>query len=77
MCAYVKNCEYNFADEKISVSGMLLYAKTDEFIEQNHVYQMHGSKISINLLDLNLPFEQIAIQMDEIVKTHFPGVKKH
>ena len=77
MFAYVKNCEYHFADEKISVSGMLLYAKTDEFIEQNHVYQMHGNKISINSLDLSLPFEQIAIQMDEIVKTHFPGVKKH
>ena len=56
---------------------MLLYAKTDEFIEQNHVYQMHGNKISINSLDLNLPFEQLAMQMDEIVKTHFPGVEKH
>ena len=77
MFAYVKNCEYNFADEKNSVSGMLLYAKTDEFIEQNHVYQMHGNKISINSLDLSLPFEQLAIQMDEIVKTHFPGVEKH
>jgi len=77
MFAYVKNCEYHFADEKISVSGMLLYAKTDEFIEQNHVYQMHGNKISINSLDLSLPFEQLAIQMDEIVKTHFPGVEKH
>lgn len=77
MFAYVKNCEYHFADEKNSVSGMLLYAKTDEFIEQNHVYQMHGNKISINSLDLSLPFEQIAMQMDEIVKTHFPGVEKH
>ena len=77
MFAYVKNCEYNFSDEKISVSGMLLYAKTDEFIEQNHVYQMHGNKISINSLDLSLPFEQIAMQMDEIIKTHFPGVEKH
>jgi len=77
MFAYVKNCEYHFADEKNSVSGMLLYAKTDEFIEQNHVYQMHGNKISINSLDLSLPFEQIAMQMDEIIKTHFPGVEKH
>jgi hypothetical protein len=77
MFAYVKNCEYHFADEKNSVSGMLLYAKTDGFIEQNHVYQMHGNKISINSLDLSLPFEQIAMQMDEIIKTHFPGVEKH
>ena len=77
MFAYVKNCEYNFADEKISVSGMLLYAKTDEFTEDDHEYKMHGSKISIKTLDLNLPFTQIAMQMDEIVKTHFPGVEKH
>ena len=76
MFAYVKNCEYHLIDEKNSVSGMLLYAKTDEFMQQDYVYHMHGNKISVKMLDLNLPFSQIALQMDEIVKSHFIGVKK-
>lgn len=68
---YVKNCHYDFGDNPHTVSGMLLYAKTDEEIQPDNVYQMHGSKVSVKTLDLNLPFKEIAEQLDAIVMTHF------
>lgn len=74
--AYVKNQEYQFGAKKNSVSGMLLYAKTDEVIQPNQVYNIHGNQISAKTLDLTLPFTQVAKQLDEIVESHFPGVVK-
>ena len=68
---YVKNKDYEFEHEVHTVSGMLLYAKTDEEIYPDNVYQMHGNKIAVRTLDLNLPFTSIAKQLDEIVETHF------
>lgn len=68
---YVKNCHYGFCDEPHTVSGMLLYAKTDEEIQPDTVYQMHGSQISVKTLDLNLPFSEIAAQLNKIVGEHF------
>lgn len=53
-----------------------LYAKTEEEIQPDNVYQMHGSQISVKTLDLNLPFVEIAAQMDRIVESHFTGVIK-
>ena len=73
---YVKNREYQFNDINNTVSGMLLYAKTDELIQLDNVYKMHGNQISVKTLDLNLPFEQIADQMDKIVEAHFDGLIK-
>ena len=73
---YVKNRSYQFGEEENSVSGMLLYAKTEEEIQPDNVYQMHGSQISVKTLDLNLPFAEIASQMDRIVETHFSGLTK-
>ena len=55
---------------------MLLYAKTEEEIQPDNVYQMHGSRISVKMLDLNLPFAEIVSQMDRIVETHFSGLTK-
>lgn len=55
---------------------MLLYARTDSTIQPNNVYQMHGNQISIRTLDLGLPFEDIAGQLDRIVETHFMGIVK-
>ena len=40
---YVKNRSYQFGEEAHTVSGMLLYAKTEEEIQPDNVYQMHGS----------------------------------
>ena len=70
---YVKNRSYQFGEKENTVSGMLLYAKTEEEIQPDNVYQMHGSQISVKTLDLNLPFAEIASQMDRIVETHFHG----
>lgn len=53
------------------VSGMLLYAKTEEEIQPNNVYQMHGNQISVRTLNLNLPFTEIAGQLNSIVELHF------
>ena len=75
--AYVKNREYQFGAKKNSVSGMLLYAKTDEAIQPNYVYNIHGNQISAKTLDLTLPFTQVARQLDEIVESHFPDVIKY
>lgn len=73
---YVKNRSYQFGEEDHTVSGMLLYAKTEEEIQPDNVYQIHGSQISVKTLNLNLPFVEIAAQMDGIVESHFTGVIK-
>ena len=64
---YVKNK----ASKGGEVSGMLLYAKTDEEIYPNNEYQMSGNKITVRTLDLNCDFESIAVQLDNIVQQHF------
>lgn len=69
--AYVKNKEYSFSNEDHQVAGMLLYAKTDEAIQPDQTYQMHGNVISVKTLDLNLPFEEIAKQLDQIARGYF------
>ena len=68
---YVKNKDAEFGDEPHTVSGMLLYAQTDETVQPNHVYHMSGNKISVRTLNLNCPFKGIAAQLDGIVTEHF------
>lgn len=68
---YVKNKEYELRDKEHTVAGMILYAKTDEEIYPNNIYQMSGNQITVKTLDLNLPFADIAEQLDTIVKTYF------
>ena len=68
---YVKNRDYEFGETEHKVSGMLLYAKTEEEIQPDNVYQMHGNQITVKTLDLNLPFTEIAKQLDEIAEAHF------
>ena len=53
---YVKNKDMVFGDEPHTVSGMLLYAATDEAIQPNNSYHMSGNKISVRTLDLNKEF---------------------
>lgn len=48
------------------VSGMLLYAATDEVIQPNHTYMMSGNRISVRTLDLNRDFSEIAKQLNSI-----------
>ena len=68
---YVKNCDYVFGEEDHKVSGMLLYAKTEEEIQPDNIYQMHGNQITVKTLDLNQKFDIIAKQLNDIVKNHF------
>ncbi|MCD7839023.1 MAG: 5-methylcytosine-specific restriction endonuclease system specificity protein McrC [Erysipelotrichaceae bacterium] len=64
---YVKNKEAELSHVPHVVSGMLLYAKTDEIIYPNNTYLMSGNKISVQTLDLNLPFKKITQQLNTIV----------
>lgn len=62
--AYVKNLDKNNTG---NVAGMLLYAKTQEQITPNNNYSIGGNSIWVKTLDLNLPFSEIAEQLDGIV----------
>ncbi len=71
---YVKNKEAELSGTdhtEPKVSGMLLYAKTDEQVQPDHIYHMSGNKISVRTLDLNQDFSEIARQLDNIVQEHF------
>lgn len=58
-----------------SVSGMLLYAKTDKEIQPNYVYQMSGNEISVFTLDLNTEFTVLSDQLNSIAACCF-GIEK-
>ena len=49
---YVKNKEAELASVPHEVSGMLLYAKTDEDMQPDGVYQMSGNPVSYTHLDV-------------------------
>ena len=68
---YVKNKDAEYGEQPHNVSGMLLYAQTDESVQPNNVYHMGGNKISVRTLNLNCSFKEIASQLDEIVTEHF------
>lgn len=68
---YVKNRDTEFGDQPHEVSGMLLYARTDEIIQPDNIYQMSGNQISVKTLDLNQEFSEITKQLNAIVSTHF------
>lgn len=68
---YVKNKEVELSDKPHIVSGMLLYAKTDEMVFPEHTYQMSGNTISVRTLDLDCDFAKIANQLDEIAEEYF------
>ena len=61
---YVKNKQIEVPDSE--VSGMLLYARTDEELLPNNTYKMSGNSISVKTLDLNQDFELIKQQLDKI-----------
>ena len=62
----------NFDKEKTgNVSGMLLYAKTDEIILPQNSYQISGNKIMVDTLNLDCDFIEIKKHLDNIVIKHF------
>ena len=68
---YVKNKEFELKDCEHTVSGMLLYAQTDENIIPNNTYQMSGNQIAVRALNLNQDFSGIAEDLDSIIEKHF------
>lgn len=67
--SYVKNKQAE--SSKVSVAGLLLYARTDQQIQPEHHYQMSGNLISVTTLDLNCDFTQIKAQLDKITDQYF------
>ena len=65
---YVKNKEFELRNYEHTVSGMLLYAQTDEDIIPNNTYHMSGNQISVLALDLNQDFSKISRTLDDIAK---------
>lgn len=61
---YVKNLD---AAQTGNVSGLLLYAKTDEEITPDGKVKMGANWIGAKTLDLNSDFKTIADQLDRIV----------
>lgn len=53
------------------VSGMLLYAKTEEAITPDCSFVIGGNKISVKTVDLNKEFKLIAAQLDKIAEDYF------
>lgn len=68
---YVKNKEEELKNSPHRVSGMLLYAKTDEGIQPDQIYQMSGNQIAVKTLDLNCEFKQISKQLNTIAEDYF------
>lgn len=68
---YVKNKDAEYGEKPHKVSGMLLYAATDETVQPDSTYQMSGNKISVKTLDLNKEFKEIAKQLNAIVEENF------
>jgi len=69
---YVKNKEVELKNKQHEpVSGMLLYAKTDEETYPDNDYKMSGNNIGVHTLDLSKDFTYIRQQLDGIVARCF------
>lgn len=69
---YVKNKEVELKDKPHDpISGMLLYAKTDEETYPDNDYKMSGNEIGVHTLDLNVEFSGIREQLDGIEERYF------
>lgn len=68
---YVKNVEAGMGDAPHTVSGMLLYAKTDEDLQPDSSYLMSGNRIDVRTLDLGQEFGGIRAQLDGIAGEAF------
>lgn len=71
MFAYVKNKQAEASPLQRKVSGLILYARTDELTQPDHTYEMSGNRITVKTLDLNQDFVDIAAQLDSLVHVHF------
>lgn len=65
---YIKNLDTGNTG---NVSGMLLYAKTDEMVLPNNNYKMGGNSLWVKTLDMDCDFPKIWGQLDSIVHSCF------
>lgn len=70
---YVKNRD---TAQSGNVSGLLLYAKTDEESTPDNDYLMSGNRIGVKTLDLNLDFQQISKQLDDLIAKYISNVQQ-
>lgn len=68
---YVKNKEAGLSESPHEVSGMLLYAKTDNDSSLDKTYLMSGNRIAIKTLDLDCNFTTIKAQLNTIIEEFF------
>lgn len=59
-----------------SVSGMLLYARTDEAVQPDQTYVLAGRRIAVRTLDMNQEFSHIEADLRRIAADYFPDTKK-
>lgn len=69
---YVKNQDKSGAG---NVAGLLLYAKTEEAITPDCVFNIGGNQIGAKTLDLNTDFRAISAQLDKIAADFLGGHK--
>ena len=67
---YVKNEDRTSSGK---VSGMLLYAKTDNDTVPSADFSTGGNRITVKTLDLDADFNEIKRQLDQIVEDYFPA----
>lgn len=67
---YVKNKEIELMDCPHKVSGMLLYARTNEDIYPENEYHMSGNRIEVRTLNLDGDFAIIKAQLDGIAEKY-------
>ena len=68
---YVKNKEHEMAGSPHTVSGMLLYARTDEAVLPDNEYRMSGNSVSVRTLNLDCDFAGVSTQLDAIAERYF------
>ena len=73
--AYVKNLDKHNTG---NVSGLLLYAKTDEEVFPDGApFVIGGNSIGARTLDLNQKFDVISQQLDDIAEQYFPSCSQN
>ena len=72
---YVENAQ-RAAGAAGTVSGMLLYARTDEAVQPDQTYVLAGRRIAVRTLDMNRAFSHIEADLRRIAADYFPDTKK-
>ena len=68
---YVKNRDVAAGERPHTVSGMLLYAHTNEAVQPDQSYRLSGNRIDVRTLNLNEDFQEISAQLDGIAEEFF------